>query len=117
VVAAFVKGDPSKAASLVANIQKLTEKHSGLRPFVVFTGGPELKPQIEKVGAEKGIKIPLTFLPGGTGDGAYQRFKVNPEAQNTVLLYSRQRVHANFVNVDASKWGEVEKAAAAMLGQ
>jgi hypothetical protein len=117
VVAAFIKGDPGKAAGLVAAIQKLSEKHQNLKPFVVFTGGPELKQPIEKLGSEKGIKIPVTFLPAGPSDAAYGKFKVNPEAKNTILLYNRQQVHANFVDVTHDSWADVEKAAAAMLGQ
>ena len=84
---------------------------------MVFQGGPELKDPIEKLAAEKKITIPMTFLPQGASAGDFQRFKINPEAKNTVLLYNRQRVQGNFVNVDEKSFGEVAKATAAMLGK
>lgn len=116
---AFVKDEPAKAASLVARIQKLTEEHKEqkLQAFVVFTsGGTDLKSPIEKVASEKKISIPMTFLPGGTGDPGFQAWKVNPEAKNTILLYNKRKVQNNFVNVDEKGFANVEKAAAAMVG-
>lgn len=116
---AFVKDDPAQAASLVASMQKLTQvnKAKDLRAFVVFTSGPEVKNSIQKVAADKKITIPLTFLPGGPGAGDFQAYKVNPEAHNTVLVYNRHTVTANFVNVNEKSFPEVEKATAAMLAK
>jgi hypothetical protein len=115
---AFVKDDPAKAASLVANIQKLTEanKAKDLRSFVVFMGGPEMKGALEKAAADKKITIAMSFLPSGAGQGDINRYKINPEAKNTVLVYRRQQVTATFVNVDDKSFEEVAKATAAMLG-
>ena len=116
---AFVKEDPVKAASLVASIQKLTEanKSKNLRSFVVFMAGPEAGPAVEKMGAEKKISIPLTILPQGTSQPGLARFKINPEAKNTIMVYNRRKVHATFVNVDDKSFADVEKATAEMLGQ
>ena len=101
----------------MAAVQKLTQAHKdkGLNSFVVFMGGPEMKPSIEKVAAEKGITIPVTVLPGGAGAPDVGRFKVNPEAKNTILLYNNRKIRGNFVNVTHDNWGEVEKTAAQML--
>ena len=98
-------------------MQKLAQSHKdkGLQSFVVFMGGPELKPSIEKMASEKGVSIPVTVLPGGPGAPDVGRFKVNPEAKNTILLYNNRKIRANFVDVTHDKWGEVEKAAAQML--
>ena len=115
---AFVKDDPGKAAGLVANIQKLTEANKGrnLRSFVVFMGGPELKPALDKVAAEKGITIPMTFLPQGASQGDVAPYKINAAAKNTVLVYKGQRVVANFTDVDDKSFAEVTKATQSMLG-
>jgi hypothetical protein len=115
---AFVKDDTAKAASLVANIQKLTEtnKDKNLRSFVVFVGGPETKATLEKIAADKKISIPLTFLPGGPGQGDLGYYKISPEAKNTIMVYNRQKVHATFVDVDDKTFTDVEKATTAMLG-
>src|SRR5687767_15769019 len=114
---AFVKDDPAKAASLAANIQKLTDANKGknLRSFVVFVAGPEAGPAVEKMGAEKKLNIPLTIFPVGAQQGALAKYKINPEAKNTIMLYNRQRVHATFVNVDDKSFADVEKSAAEML--
>src|SRR5262245_59362002 len=68
VIAAFVNGDVTKSAGLVANIQKIVDarKDKGLKTFVVYMGGPNLKAPIEKVATEHHITIPLVFLPQGT---------------------------------------------------
>src|SRR5687767_12742738 len=99
---AFVKDEPAKAASLVAAIQKLTDSHKdkNLKSFVVFTAGPEWSKEVEKVASEKSINIPMTILPGGTSAGDYKAFKVNPEAKNTIILYSGKKVVSNFVDVN-----------------
>lgn len=115
VVAAFIKDDPAKAASLVASIQKLTETHSRLKTFVVFTGGSELKEPIEKMVSEKKITIPVTFLPKGTGAADFQGWRINPQAKNTFIVYSRTQVRANFVDVTDKTFDEVAKATEEML--
>jgi hypothetical protein len=102
---------------LVGQIQKLTEQHAdkGLRAFVVFEGGPELKPSIERVTRENKITIAVTYLPEGKSSWALKRYKINPEAKNTIMTYRDKTVTANFVNVDESTFPKVAEAAAAML--
>jgi len=102
---------------LVGQIQKLTEQYAdkGLRAFIVFEGGPDLKPAIEQVTRQNKITIPVTYLPEGKASGALKRYKINPEAKNTILTYRNKTVTANFVNVDESTFPKVAEAAAAML--
>lgn len=78
-------------------------------------GGPELKPSLEKLAAEKKIKIPITFLPGGPKQEDVTAYRINPAAKNTVLLYSRQEIRNTFVDVDDASFADVAKAAAAMV--
>jgi len=112
-----VKEDPGKAASLAVAMQKLTAAHKaqGLKTFIVFTGGPELKDPVQKLAAEKSITIPMTFLPQGTGAADYGYYKINPQAKNTILVYNRHKVHASFVDVTGASWNSVESATAKML--
>ncbi len=118
VVAAFVKDDPTKAASLVGDLQRLADasKRKGLKTFVVFTGGPELKESIEKIASANKITIPMTFLPQGASADDYTAYKISPQARNTVLVYRGLKVLGNFVDVNKASFAEVEKTAAAMLG-
>jgi hypothetical protein len=112
-----VNGDASKAAGLVADIDKLAvaRKDKGLCSFVVFMGGPELKEPIEKIAAEKKTTTPLTCLPGGTSARDIGNYKINPEAKNTIMLWKGQTVTQSFVDVESGKLAEVEKAVDAML--
>jgi hypothetical protein len=116
VLAAFVNGDPSKASGLVSHIQKLAEsrKEKGLRTFVVFMGGPELKPAIEKLAADGKVTIPMTFLPRGTSEEDIAAYKINSAADNTVLLW-RGSVRSNFVNVGPDAFPSIDKAVDQML--
>jgi hypothetical protein len=82
---------------------------------VVFTGGPALKGDIEKLAADKGITIPLVYLPGGKSDSAMAEYKVNPQVKSTVLVTRHKRVTANFVNVDPSQFNRVTDATHKML--
>jgi hypothetical protein len=102
---------------LVGQIQKLTESHAdkGLRAFVVFEGGPELKPAIEQVTRENKITIPVTYLPEGKASSVPKRYRINPAAKNTILTYRDKTVTANFVDVDEKTFPKVAEAAAAML--
>lgn len=110
VLAAFIKADAPEAATLASEIQKLTQENSRLRTFVVFMGGSELKPKIAKIAAEKKITIPLTFLPEGPKAADVAAYDINPEASNTVLLWNKNEVKANFVNVTKEGWADVVKA-------
>ena len=115
VLAAFVNGDASKASKLVGDMQKIVDTHKGLRSFVVFMNGPESKEAIEKIAAEKKTTIPLVFLPRGTTEEDIASYKISPSAKNTVLLWKGSNVKSNFVDVDAAKLPQVEKAVDAML--
>jgi hypothetical protein len=112
-----VNGDASKAAGLVADVQKLVDarKEKGLKSFVVFMGGPELKEPIEKIATERSITVPMVFLPKGTEASDIGAYKINPEAQNTFLLWKQGTIRKNFVNVDSANLPEVEKAVDEML--
>jgi len=117
VIAAFVNGDVTKSAGLVANIQKLVDarKDKGLKTFVVYMGGPNLKTTIEKVATEHNISIPLVFLPQGTSADDVAAYKISTEAKNTVLIWKQGTVRQNFVDVDRTSFPTVEKAVDEML--
>jgi hypothetical protein len=104
--------DSAKAAGLVADVQKLAlaREAKGLKTFVVFMGGPEVKGSIDKIAASQKVAIPVTFLPQGSGAGDIGYYKINPAAGNTILLWKGQRVTKSFVDVDHATLPEVEKA-------
>lgn len=102
---------------MVDQIQQLAERcaDKGLRAFVVYTGGSELKPAIEQVTQKHKITIPVTYLPEGQRSPALRQYRINPAAKNTVVTYRDKTVTANFVDVDATTFPQVAAAAAALL--
>lgn len=117
MVAAFIKPNAPEGPALVSEIQKLNDQHAGkgLRTFVVMMGGSETRNSIQKLGAEKKLTIPVTFLPAGPSEGDVLKYKINPAASNTVLLWRGQTVQSNFANVSPEKFGDVAKATEELL--
>ncbi|HLK57841.1 MAG TPA: hypothetical protein VKU00_14840 [Chthonomonadaceae bacterium] len=117
VMAAFINGDATKSAKLVADLQKIMDSHKdkGLKSFVVFMSGPEAKDAIQKIAEEKKTTIPLVLLPKGTKEEDIAAYKINASAKNTVLLWKGMTVQSNFVDVDSSKISQIEKAVDTML--
>lgn len=114
---AFINDDVGKSAGLVDLIQKLTEQHAnqGLHAFVVYEGGPELQPAIERAAREKKLTIPVTYLPDGKTSYSLKQYHINPAAKNTVMTYRNKTVTATFVDIDEKGFAPVADAAAALL--
>ena len=112
---AFVNTGVSDATSLVAKIQKLVDANKDLKACIVFMGGPALKAQIAKLGADQKTTIPLVYLPNGKNDAGIATYKINPQAKTTILLSKSNTIRANFVNLDASHFDQVTTAAKQML--
>jgi hypothetical protein len=117
VVLALVNDRPRRSVSLITGIQKLVTARSkdGLRGFVTFVGGPELIEPIENLAQETGIKLSVGVLPLGAMQPEIRPFNLDPNARNTVVVYSRRKVYAVFVNVDEKTLPQVEKAAEEVL--
>ena len=114
VVVGFVRGEPAQAAELVARVQALANQHraAGLKAFVVFIGGRELRADIARLAAERRIQIPLVYLPNGDPP---RQFRIDPRATNTFVTYVRNRVTANQVDVTAAQFEPVANAARRLL--
>jgi hypothetical protein len=102
---------------LVGQIQKLADRHAekGLRTFVVYTGGAELKPAIEQMTRDNKVTIPVTYLSEGKSSNGLRGYKISPEARNTVMTYRGKKVTATFVDVDEKTFPKIEEATTAML--
>ena len=119
MIQVWINEDGENASALLEATNNLVSSHKsdGLLGFVMFIRGPETKPILEKLATEKNINSAVvTCLPKGKKDSALQRYRINPEAKNTILVYKRKIVTANFVNINAKKsFDKVEKAVAKML--
>src|SRR5271170_7511007 len=99
-VIGFFNKPSDQAADLIVKIDALVKSHKDLKGFVVMTEGPDSKAWLEKLAADKGIQIPLVYFARGPQDSGMRVYKLNPAADNTVLVNINRQVVANFVNVD-----------------
>jgi hypothetical protein len=117
MVLAFVNTSVNQATGLVANLQKLVDKNkaAGLRGYVVFQGGAELKNEIQKLAAQKKISIPMAYMMHGRKDPGLAMYQISPQAKTTILVTNRKKVTANFVNLAPNQLQPVATAAQKML--
>lgn len=101
------------AARLAAKVEELVARAAGgeLRGFVMVIGSsPAQMRQLAR--AQPMVKAALCYPQPGREDVDLRRkLKINPEADNTVLVFRRFRVTANFVNVRHEEFAAVEEAA------
>lgn len=113
----FIKDAIQEAtASLVGKLQLLEKLYAdnGFKAYVVFQN-PEQQAIVEELADKLGTSLPLTLLKGGlTGEGG-QAYKLNAEAENTVLVTKNNKVLANQVNVKPQTFVQVALEAAKML--
>jgi rhodanese-related sulfurtransferase len=114
-VIGFFNKPSDQAADLIVKIDALVKSHKDLKGFVVMTEGPDSKAWLEKLAADKGIQIPLVYFARGPQDSGMRVYKLNPAADNTVLVNINRQVVANFVNVDDSTFTQVQDASVKML--
>jgi rhodanese-related sulfurtransferase len=114
-VIGFFNKPSDQAADLIVKIDALVKSHKDLKGFVVMTEGPDSKAWLEKLAADKGIQIPLVYFAKGPQDSGMRVYKLNPAADNTVLVNINRQVVANFVNVDDGTFAQVQDASVKML--
>ena len=111
----FFQKPNDQAADLIVKIDALVKSEKNLKGFVVMTEGPDSKAWLEKLAADKGIQIPLVYFARGTQDSGMRVYKLNPAADNTILVNDNRQVVANFVNVNDSSFDQVQNASEKML--
>ncbi len=116
---AFIKDDSEVSARLVEKIDRLVTAHreQGLRGFVVYIAGPEIKDRLERLAAERGLTIPLTYLPKGENDPALQKYRVDRTASNTVIVYTRKKAVHVATNVTPEAFEPIARAARSILAR
>lgn len=108
----FAKPD-ANSASLAEKLEKLVTANEGkgLKGLVNVIGGEAGR--LEKFAADKNIsKVALCY---STDQSDLPKYKINPEATNTVLVYKGKKVTANFVNLKAEEFNKLEEAVKAVL--
>ena len=117
-ILAFFDKPSDQAADLIVKLNKLVEGNSqkNLKGVVVMVNGEESKPWLEKLAADKGIKIPMVYLLHGPKDLGVRLYKINTAANDTFLLNNKRTVQTNLVNVTDNSFSEVSDATTKMLG-
>jgi rhodanese-related sulfurtransferase len=113
----FFKDTSDQTADLIVKMDRLVQDQSGknLKGVAVLVMGPDSKAWLEKLAADKNIKIPLVYLANGTKDLGMRLYKINAQADNTILVNDNRQVVDNFVNVTPSDFNTVADASAKML--
>jgi predicted DNA-binding protein with PD1-like motif len=100
---------------LIVKLDALVKSQKNLKGFVVMTEGADTKEWLEKLAADKGIQIPLVYFAKGLQDSGMRIYKLNPAADNTILVNDNRQVIANFVNITGSTFNQVQDATVKML--
>ena len=114
-VIGFFQKPSDQAADLITKLNSLVQSNKNLKGFVVMINGPESKDWLTKLAADKGITIPLVYLARGTSDTGMRLYKLNPAAENTILVDIGRQVYANFVNTTDTTFQNVVEASTKML--
>jgi rhodanese-related sulfurtransferase len=113
----FFKDTGEQTADLIEKMDQLVAQESpkNLKGVAVIVAGPDSKPWLEKLAQDKNIKIPLVYLANGPKDLGMRLYKINPQADNTILVNNNRQVVDNFVNVTPADFQVVSDASAKML--
>jgi rhodanese-related sulfurtransferase len=114
-VIGFFTKPSDQAADLIVKLDQLVKSQKGLKGFAVIEEGSDSKAWLEKLTADKGIQIPLVYFARGLQDSGMRIYKLNPAADNTILVNDNRQVVANFVNVSGATFDQVQDASARML--
>lgn len=114
-VIGFFPKPSDEAAAMIVKLNALVESNKNLKGFVVMIDGPESKDWLTKLAADKGITIPLVYFARGTQDTGMRLYKLNPAADNTILVNIGRQVYANFVNTTGETFQNVVDASTKML--
>ncbi len=109
-VVIFTKDGPNVPAMAI-RLEKLVGEQKSLKGFViVLDSTPDhLKQMADDL---KIARIGICYPDPATRDNDLKQYKWNPAANDTVMVYKDYKVAANFVNLDAADFDQVETAVA-----
>ncbi len=117
-ILAFFDKPSDQNADLIVKLNQLVQANAkkDLKGVVVMVDGAESKAWLEKLAADKGIKIPMVYLLHGPKDLGVRLYHINTAANNTFLVNDKRTVQTNLVNVTNDNFKEVADATTKMLG-
>ncbi len=116
-VLSFFSDTSDATAGLIVKLNELARENAdkNLKVVAIITAGPDTSSWLEKLAADKSISIPLSVLPKGAADPAFESYKLNAQAKNTLLVSANKQVSANLTNVTDDSFKQVVDATAKML--
>ena len=84
------------------------------KAYVVFQN-PDQRAQVEELAQKCGTSFPVGLLAGGIEGPGGQKYKLNPQAENTALVMNGNKVSANYVNLKPQTFIQVALEAGKML--
>ncbi|MFZ0980431.1 MAG: rhodanese-like domain-containing protein [Candidatus Acidiferrales bacterium] len=114
-VIGFFPKPSDQAADMIVKLNALVQANKNLKGFVVMINGADSKDWLTKLAADKGITIPMVYFAKGTSDTGMRLYKLNPAAENTILVNVNRQVFANFVNTTDDTFQNVVEASTKML--
>jgi rhodanese-related sulfurtransferase len=117
-ILAFFDKPSDQNANLIVKLNQLVASNSqkDLKGVVVMVDGADSKAWLEKLAADKGIKIPMVYLLHGPKDLGVRLYKINTAANDTFLINDKRTVQTNLVNVTDNDFNQVSDATTKMLG-
>jgi rhodanese-related sulfurtransferase len=117
-ILAFFDKPSDQNANLIVKLNQLVAANSqkNLKGVVVMVDGPDSKAWLEKLAADKGIKIPMVYLLHGPKDLGVRLYHINTAANDTFLINDKRTVQTNLVNVTDNNFTQVSDATTKMLG-
>lgn len=117
-ILAFFDKPSDQNADLIVKLNSLVTQNSqkNLKGVVVMVDGQDSKAWLEKLAADKDIKIPMVYLLHGPKDLGVRLYKINAAANDTFLINDKRTVQTNLVNVTDGSFNEVADATTKMLG-
>jgi len=123
-VQVWVNGDSD--ANIVKIAHALDQSTEAAKPklfksFILYVipksaDSAKVKEHLEKLATDNNFKdVALLYIRDT--DGALDDYKINksPDVKNTVLVYVKHRINANFVNLDGEKEVDTLKSAVAEI--
>jgi len=115
MVQVFAKDGP-QVALLTEKLEKLVVVHhkAEFKAFLIVVDG---KPDVLKKLAEENkiVHSALCYPDPASKAEDLGKYQINPDAQNTIIVYKDYKVTACFVNVDVRDFARVEEAVRKML--
>ena len=117
-ILAFFDKPSDQNANMIVKLNQLVASNSqkNLKGVVVMVDGPDSKAWLEKLAADKDIKIPMVYLLHGQKDLGVRLYKINTAANDTFLINDKRTVQTNLVNVTDNDFNQVSDATTKMLG-